>query len=1533
EWIGSGFLASGAAATDELIEEAVLPFDRRRHGLVVGMGAAAIVLESISAARERGLQPICEVLASVTANSAYHGTRLNVEHISTVMEALVRDAEARCGIDRTKIAPQMVFVSHETYTPARGGSASAEAHALRHVFGENAREIVIANTKGFTGHPMGAGIEDVTAIKSLETGLVPPVANFKEVDPELGPLNLSLGGVYPVRYALRLAAGFGSQISMSLLRWIPTATGVRQQPDALGYDYRVTDRAAWTGWLARVSGQVSPELEVVQRTLRVRDAGRLAEGAAATSAATKAAARVAPEPPLPKEPTPSVVAKIVDAAPTPVEPIPQMAGEPARSATPPPSTSMDPVRDTIVALVVEKTGYPADMLDLDLDLEADLGIDTVKQAELLAAIRGIYSIPRDASLKLRDFPTLNHVIRFVTDRRPDLKTAAPVLPAPAVPGPDAAPVAVQDVPLAPSTPPSSVLRGPLTPSAETVKERILALVVEKTGYPAEMLDLDLDLEADLGIDTVKQAELLAAIRGIYSIPRDQSLKLRDFPTLNHVIRFVLDRVPAAVTVAAEAAPIAPIAPSAAPSGPAGAPTADSIRETIVSLVVEKTGYPAEMLDLDLDLEADLGIDTVKQAELLAAIRGIYSIPRDQSLKLRDFPTLNHVIQFVMDRRPDLNVAPQPAPAPAAASTLVAVAAPGDASASVSPSVASPVLLSLRATDNVRRRVPVPVLRLSTRVCKPTGAVLGPGTRVVVGADESGTGTALAARLANRGVEVLTLDTRAEAAVVASRLAEWAAAGPIHGVFWLPALDAEGDLKTFSIEAWRAALHVRVKLLYTVARALYEQLNGPGHFLVAATRLGGQHGYDEEGALAPLGGAVTGFVKALSRERPDALVKAVDFAGGAEPAFVADRLIDETLHDPGIIEVGYKNDLRWSIALADEPAPQAASGLQLSRDTVFVVTGAAGSIVSAITADLAAASGGRFYLLDRVPEPDPGDPDIPRLKDDKEALKRDLASRLKARGEKPTPALVERELARIERAEAALASIRSVAAAGGTARYLSVDLTDGAEVLRAVELVKREAGRVDVLVHAAGLEISHFLPDKQPEEYALVFDVKSDGWFNLVHAIGDMPLRSTVAFSSIAGRFGNAGQTDYAAANDLLCKVASSFRHSRPDTRALAIDWTAWRDIGMASRGSIPKIMEQVGIEMLPPEVGIPTVRRELTRPTRTSEVVVARGLGLLLQERDARETVTREELLGGGVRPGPMVGVVTAMTGDSLTVETTLDPTMQPFLNDHRIEGTAVLPAVMGIEAFAEMAMLGAPANWTVGAVEDVTFAAPFKFYKDQPRTLTFDLRFRIDGEDLVADCRLTGTRLLTGHATPQATEHFTGRVRLVRAPIDLGTSQVPAQPDMTIDATGIYRIYFHGPAYQVLEKVWATEEGPVGRMKGVLPPNHVPSDQPAVMRPRLIELCFQTAGIWEIQAAGRMALPHRVGRVSVAPFVEAAAGPIYAMDRPGVEKGTFDAVVVDSLGRLLVILRGYGTTEVPDPIDQGLLRDVLAHVETGAGA
>jgi len=1617
EWMGAGFLASGAAATDEVVEEAATPFDKRRHGLIMGMGAASLVVESAEAARERGIQPICEVLSTITANSAFHGTRLDVQHIGGLMETLIAKAEKHSGIERHQIAPKTVFVSHETYTPARGGSASAEINALRKVFGQSADQIVIANTKGFTGHAMATGIEEVVAVKALETGCVPPVANFKEVDPELGVLNLSKGGTYPVEYALRLGAGFGSQISLTLLHWVTQSkTAVRPSPNALGYAYRIVDQAAWSAWLTKMVGKPSAALEVVNRTLRVKDVAQAVMPAAPAVLPAKLTPKPEPKPmaappPPPPKTTDAVqerlLALVAEKTGYPADMLeldldleadlgvdtvkqadlfasireiyniprdpnlklrefptlarviqfvhdrrPDLVAQalvPAAPALLPAqliSPTEDPVKTRLVALVAEKTGYPADMLELDLDLEADLGVDTVKQADLFASIREIYDIPRDPNLKLREFPTLGHVIQFVHDRRPDLVAQAlmPAAPAllPAQPTPSTedpvksrlvALVAektgypsdmldldldleadlgvdtvkqadlfasireIYDIPRDPNMKlrdfptlahviqfvhdrrPDLVAQAlmPAAPAllpAQTnlVKERLVALVAEKTGYPADMLDLDLDLEADLGVDTVKQADLFASIREIYGIPRDPNLKLREFPTLAHVIQFVHDRRPDLVAQ--------PVAQAFVPAAPAVLPASpeDPVKERLVALVAEKTGYPADMLDLDLDLEADLGVDTVKQADLFASIREIYGIPRDPNLKLREFPTLGHVIQFVHDRMPAAAVEAAPALLP------------------VQTVKQRPAAASLDAANAIPRRVPVPVVRPALDLCKTTGVTLGPGSRVLVMADKGGVAEALTQQLQPMGVEILT---------------EIPADGQVQGVFWLPALDYEGPLNEMDLAAWREALRVRVKAFFTTMRTLYEQVSKPGTFLVSATRLGGQHGYGDTAAYAPLGGAVAGFTKTYKRERPEAFVKVVDFEAQRPAAEVAATLIVETLRDPGAVEIGYQDGRRFSVALQEQPAADGQPGMTFTKDTVFVVTGAAGSIVSAITSDLASASGGTFYLLDLVPEPDPANLDIERFVTDKEGLKRDLHARIKASGKRATPALVDKELAGLERAYAAKSAIDAVKAAGGTAYYFSVNMTDAAAVAKAIDQVRERSGHIDVLLHAAGIERSHFLPDKDPKEFDLVFDVKSDGWFNLLHAIGDMPLGATVAFSSIAGRFGNGGQTDYSAANDLLCKISSSFRATKPATRGIAIDWTAWGGIGMATRGSIPESMAAAGIDMLPPEAGVPMIRRELTLGGTRGEVVVAKRLGILQNEWDATGGLDTAAL---EVATGPMIGKIVGFgLRDGLVIETTLTPAEQPFLNHHRIDGKPVLPGVMGIEAFAETALRLFP-GWYIQAVEDVNFMAPFKFYRDESRAVTVQAVFYPQGDSVVAECRLTGQRTMPNQAEPQITTHFTAKVRLSKAAPEAVTTQAPGAPgESVISAGDIYRAYFHGPAYQVMAKAWREGNHVVGEYNLGLPPNHQPSDLPLAIAPRLIEFCFQTAGIWEMGVEGQMGLPLHIDQVSLLRAPEAAT-PLFAVATP--DHGAFNASVVDAAGNCYLILKGYRTMVYPDGVD-----------------
>ena len=965
-----------------------------------------------------------------------------------------------------------------------------------------------------------------------------------------------------------------------------------------------------------------------------------------------------------------------------------------------------------------------------------------------------------------------------------------------------------------------------------------------------------------------------------------------------------------------------------------ASSADEVKERILELVVQKTGYPKDMLDLELDLEADLGVDTVKQAEMFAAIREIYNIPRDENRKLRDYPTLAHVIGFVFEKRPDL--AGNPAPSSPTKIEPIAAQAAKDSKKEEAPEFVakkaeSPVAIpaasprpapaSLDAANAIPRRVPVPNLRPPLAICKQTGVTLGPGSRVVLMPDKNGTGDALAERLKAKGVEILRIDSAWNSDKLADQLKNWLAAGPVQGVYWLPALDNEGNLSEMDLATWHEALRVRIKSLYATMRALYGQIAAVNTFFVSATRLGGQHGYDATGAVAPLGGAVTGFTKTYKRERMDALVKAVDFELQRPPAEIAELLIEETLRDPGAVEIGYKNGLRWTICLQEQLAVDGQPGLTLGADSVFLISGAAGSIVSAITADLATASGGTFYLLDLVPEPDPNNPDLKRFASDKDGLKRDLFARIQARGERATPALVEKELAALERSQAALSAINAVRAAGGTPHYFSVNLTDADAVANVIKQVRERSGHIDVLLHAAGIERSHFLPDKDPREFDLVFDVKSDGWFNLLHAIGDMPLGATVAFSSIAGRFGNGGQADYSAANDLLCKITSSFRTTRPSTRGIVIDWTAWGGIGMATRGSIPKMMELAGIDMLPPEAGIPLIRRELTAGGTRGEIVIGQRLGALLNEWDASggiELNAMKDAVGKGLSPqGPMIGTIAGMSVyHGLTIETTLDPKIQPFLHDHQIDGTPVLPGVMGVEAFAEAAQSMLP-GWHIAAIEDVNFLAPFKFYRNEPRTLTIQAAFHLEGNEVVAECRLLGRRTLPNQPEPQVTTHFSARVRFTKQAPETLTGPAPGGPSVSvIEAAEIYRIYFHGPAYQVLGRAWREGDLIIGQLAENLPQNHYPREKPTLMAPRLIELCFQTAGLWEMSAEGHMGLPLHIDQVCVRRAANDAAGGLYAVVTPNLEQESFDAEVVDAAGSLCVQLFGYRTIALPNGVD-----------------
>jgi acyl carrier protein len=204
-----------------------------------------------------------------------------------------------------------------------------------------------------------------------------------------------------------------------------------------------------------------------------------------------------------------------------------------------------------------------------------------------------------------------------------------------------------------------------TPGAADMKAALLAVVSEKTGYPQEMLDLNMDMEADLGIDSIKRVEILGALQTQFpEMPKPEPEVLAELRTLGQVAEFVQQgtaSAPApaaavALPVQAEPAPAQPAAAPAAPAAPAGVTNAE-VSQNLLKVVSEKTGYPQEMLDLNMDMEADLGIDSIKRVEILGAVQQDYpNLPKPEPEQLAELRTLQQVIDFLVQGSPAMPAA-------------------------------------------------------------------------------------------------------------------------------------------------------------------------------------------------------------------------------------------------------------------------------------------------------------------------------------------------------------------------------------------------------------------------------------------------------------------------------------------------------------------------------------------------------------------------------------------------------------------------------------------------------------------------------------------------------------------------------------------------------------------------------------------------------------------------------------------------------------------------------------------------------------
>jgi NAD(P)-dependent dehydrogenase (short-subunit alcohol dehydrogenase family) len=754
----------------------------------------------------------------------------------------------------------------------------------------------------------------------------------------------------------------------------------------------------------------------------------------------------------------------------------------------------------------------------------------------------------------------------------------------------------------------------------------------------------------------------------------------------------------------------------------------------------------------------------------------------------------------------------------------------------------------------------------------------------------------------------------------------AAEGPFAGLVHLGATEV-GAADLADPAGWQAALEAAEKSAYRIAAAHADSL-ATGR-LVLASALGGRFARDG-GPLRVAGGA-PGLAKSLREEWPEARPKAVDL-DPAEPAEAqAAHLLAELAAGAGRLEVGYPAGTRRIFRSVAAPLPEAAA-LDLGAAPVILATGGARGITAECLMPFA-APGATLVLVGRSPLPEPEEAATRGF--DAAALRGHFAAAARAAGEKVTPVEIGRRIDRLLQNREIAANLADMRAGGATVEYRRADMGEAGSVAALVAGVLADHGRIDGVIHGAGVIEDRRIADKTPDSWGRVVGPKVTGMLALAAALEGTRPRFFAAFASVAGRYGNSGQTDYAAANEVMNRLAGELQARWPETRVVAVNWGPWdattHGAGMVSDAVRAKFEAQ-GVTLVNAKGGAQAFRDEILRGPRGDSAVV---LGAGPWERHEAERGGMPETASeAGPETGPEVAPDTLAPGKWPLLPQTaqsaaprggtqilrpLSLATDPWIGEHRIGGVPVLPMAVAAELCAEAAAEIWP-DWQVVGLSDLRALSGLRMEGDA------DLRLALvgfgaehaDADGFSARMEIRGTDKI-----PRA--HYRASLRM--APPGLAPDLDPqralaeeilahhARPS-TLSARGAYRdLLFHGPAYQRMKLLEGLDGG---GLTAAVAPSAPGSFGPGgwLFDPGLLDTAAQLAWVWSTEIRGAPALPNAIQRATI--LAEGRAARMVYRLREGIEAPQVlaDVAIADADGTPLLLIEGLESTS-----DKGLRR------------
>jgi acyl transferase domain-containing protein/NADP-dependent 3-hydroxy acid dehydrogenase YdfG len=850
---------------------------------------------------------------------------------------------------------------------------------------------------------------------------------------------------------------------------------------------------------------------------------------------------------------------------------------------------------------------------------------------------------------------------------------------------------------------------------------------------------------------------------------------------------------------------------------------DKISNMLVEIVSDKTGYPTDMIDSDMDLESDLGIDSIKRIEIFAALferlwgkdsdDGIDEDNLDGDVNFDALNTIRRIAEFAYNSIQEvLNAidngafveqpieAATPPEEPASEEIYVADADVKKKTQQIgffvstdtqegavkksklqSKSAASPSSVGryIAKVEEFAKPDKIDVLPQQNHqwlVLANTKKSLILFDDTFKQLEQNTVGILVGNKKTNANSDFVLTECTEVAVQTLVEQVESKTKRKIAGVLYVA-----DPLKQESLDNLYDHSQVfSLKALFMLAKVLQPKLHSeaakvPTYFFTVGLN-DGQFGTSSDSKSGVLNSALSGLVKSLNYEWSDVYCRHLDIQSSLTKKVVNDVFTEE-LTDPDrtISYVGRTKAQRYRQVLEQRTVSELQGKSVINEQSVLLVSGGAKGITAGCVIEFAKRYRCKFVLLGRSELK--ALPQWAHNANDDATLKKQAIAHLKAQNEPMTPAKVDALIRATKGIQEIQSTLDKLADIGSPAQYYSADVQDKDALKAVIEHAQTDFGSITGIIHGAGNLADKKIERKSLDDFALVFDTKIVGLQNILSLVDKSILETVLLFSSVSGFFGNAGQTDYSMSNEVLSRCADIIKRQYPNCLVRSINWGPW-DGGMVN-DVLKKAYESRNLVLIDKPTGFAACVNELNEPQLNATQIIIGGPEYHADKKP-----------------------VSLQYAEPQIVNRILLPSATPGIKGHSVVGNIVLPAMFALHWMIEQGLNFYP-GFSLSEVKEFAVL----------KGIVFDGKQGDDYKCIVTSNKEKGSKL---QLTLEVTSIVDGKViRHYRTDIALVAKSEPSKA--TLDASEIqgeqslpFPIYhngengylFHGKALQGIDTV-----------------------------------------------------------------------------------------------------------------------------------